>query len=67
MFTSMILVCQLQACTVVYSTLFYDTEEECKLSQVNEGIDFTMRSFPNTDHVEMYCHEWTGPDESSPT
>ena len=67
MFTSIILVCQLQACTVVYSTLFYATKEECELSQVNEGIDFTMRSFPNTDYAEMYCHEWEGPKGGSPT
>jgi hypothetical protein len=67
MFTSMILVCQLQACTVVYSTVFYATEEGCKSSQVNGGIDFVRSSFPNTDYIEGYCHEWVGPDKSSPT
>ena len=61
MFTSIILACHLQSCTVVYSMLFYETEEACQLSQANEGIEYTMRNFPDTDYAEFACHKWEGP------
>jgi hypothetical protein len=41
--------------------LFYETEEACQLSQANEGIEYTMRNFPDTDHAEFACHKWEGP------
>lgn len=67
MFTSIILACQLQTCTVVFSNLFYETEIECQTSQVNAGALFIMQNYPDVDYVEFACHKWAGPQEGEPT
>lgn len=66
MFTSIILACQLQACTVAYSMVFYETEEECRLSQGTDGIAYLMSTFPSADYLEFACHKWEGPKQGDP-
>jgi hypothetical protein len=47
--------------------MFYESELDCQVSQVNDGATYIMQTFPDADYVEFYCHKWAGPKEGEPT